>query len=165
MHHAPRALRGLRADGSGDAARGPALTTPGHTRPKTRRIAASLSTASRKDGPPSKFQAGRKEETNVVCGPWVARPSTPSSARQLNSPSSCGVILRVVTNAAVRADRDLRKMRSRIASPSTNGPRMSPPEPRAVIGKMISSVCSPFNATVSSRQQWTSISVGRLATG
>ena len=35
---------------------------------------------------------------------------------------------RVVTNAAVRADQDLRKIPSRIASPSTNGPRMSPPE-------------------------------------
>jgi transposase, IS30 family len=35
---------------------------------------------------------------------------------------------RVVTNAAARADRDLRKIPSRIASPSTNGPRMSPPE-------------------------------------
>ena len=44
---------------------------------------------------------------------------------QPKRPSSCGVISRVVTNAAGRADRDLRKIPSRIASPSTNGPRLS----------------------------------------
>jgi hypothetical protein len=35
--------------------------------------------------------------------------------------------LTVAINAAVRADRDLHKIRSVIASPSTNGPRMSTP--------------------------------------
>jgi hypothetical protein len=40
------------------------------------------------------------------------------------------------------ADRDLRKMPSRIASPSTNGPSMSRPEPRAATGRAISSFVS-----------------------
>ena len=45
--------------------------------------------------------------------------------RKANRPSSYGVISRAGTNAAARADRDLRKIPSRIASPSTNGPSMS----------------------------------------
>ena len=57
-------------------------------------------------------------------------------------PSSCGVISRAVTNAGVRADRGLREIRSRIASPSTNGPRMSTPEPRSAIGRVTSSSAS-----------------------
>jgi IS30 family transposase len=39
----------------------------------------------------------------------------------------------VVTNPAGYADRDLGKIPSRIASPSTNGPRLSTAEPRAAI--------------------------------
>jgi len=66
----------------------------------------------------------------------VARRSTPSSTGQRNRPSSYGVISRAVTNVAVRADQDLRRMRSRIASPSTNGPRRSTPEPRAATGRV-----------------------------
>ena len=83
----------------------------------------SLSTGSRKGGPRSKFQAGSRAETNLACGPWVARRSTPSSTGQRNRPSSYGVTSRAITNAAARADRDLRKIPSRIASPSTNGPK------------------------------------------
>jgi len=63
----------------------------------------SLSTGWRKGGPPSKFQAGSRAETNLVCGPWVARRSTRSSTGQANRPSSYGVISRAVTNAAARA--------------------------------------------------------------
>ena len=85
----------------------------------------SLSTGSQKGGPRSKFQAGSRAETNLACGPWVARRSTPSSTGQRNRPSSYGVTSRAITNAAARADRDLRKIPSRIASPSTNGPSMS----------------------------------------
>src|SRR6266516_3642186 len=81
----------------------------------------SLSTGSQKGGPRSKFQAGSRAETNLACGPWVARRSTPSSTGQRNRPSSYGVTSRAITNAAARADRDLRKIPSRIASPSTNG--------------------------------------------
>jgi transposase, IS30 family len=47
-----------------------------------------------------------------------------------------------VTNAAARTGRDLRKIPSRIASPSTNGPRRSTPEPRAAIGRVTSSFAS-----------------------
>jgi hypothetical protein len=39
-------------------------------------------------------------------------------------------------------DRDLRKIPSRIASPSTNGPSMSTPEPRAATGRVTSSFVS-----------------------
>ena len=53
-----------------------------------------------------------------------------------------GVISRAGTNAAARADRDLRKIPSRIASPSTNGPRRSTPEPRAATGRVTSSFVS-----------------------
>ena len=49
---------------------------------------------------------------------------------------------RAITDAAARADRDLRKIPSRIASPSTNGPRRSTPEPRAAIGRVTSSFAS-----------------------
>jgi hypothetical protein len=60
--------------------------------------------------------------------PWLtARFPAPI---QPKGPSSCGVISRVVTNAAGHADRDLRMIPSRIASPSTNGPRLSTAEPR-----------------------------------
>ena len=45
-------------------------------------------------------------------------------------------------NAAARADRDLRKIPSRVASPSTNGPSMSRPEPRAATGRVTSSFVS-----------------------
>ena len=72
----------------------------------------SLSTGSRKGGPRSKFQAGSRAETNLTCGPWVARRSTPSSTGQRNRPSSYGVTSRAVTNAAACADRDLRKIPS-----------------------------------------------------
>jgi Helix-turn-helix domain len=65
-----------------------------------------------------------------------------SSIGQPKGPSSCGVISRVVTNAAGHADRDLRKIPSRIASPSTNGPRLSTAEPRAAIGRVTSSFVS-----------------------
>jgi hypothetical protein len=41
----------------------------------------------------------------------------PLSIGQPKGPSSCGVISRVVTNAAGHADRDLRKILSRNASP------------------------------------------------
>ena len=85
----------------------------------------SLSTGSQKGGPRSKFQAGSRAETNLACGPWVARRSTPSSTGQRNRPSSYGVTSRAITNAAARADRDLRKIPLRIASPSTNGPSIS----------------------------------------
>ena len=53
-----------------------------------------------------------------------------------------GVTSRAITNAAARADRDLRKMPSRIASPSTNGPSMSRPEPRAATRRVTSSFVS-----------------------
>src|ERR1700720_884977 len=79
---------------------------------------------------------------NVAWGPWVARRSTPSSTGQRNRPSSYGVTSRAITNAAARADRDLRKIPSRIASPSTNGPSMSRPEPRAATGRVTSSFVS-----------------------
>ena len=102
----------------------------------------SLSTGSRKGGPRSKFQAGSRAETNLACGPWVARRSTPSSTGQRNRPSSYGVTSRAITNAAARADRDLRKIPSRIASPSTNGPSMSRPEPRAATRRVTSSFVS-----------------------
>ena len=65
-----------------------------------------------------------------------------SSIGQPKRPSSCGVISRVVTNAAGHAGRDLRKIPSRIASPSTNGPRLSTAEPRAAIGRVTSSFVS-----------------------
>jgi hypothetical protein len=52
------------------------------------------------------------------------------------------LISRAGTNAAARADRDLRKTPSRIASPSTNGPRQSTPEPRAATGRVTSSFVS-----------------------
>ena len=67
---------------------------------------------------------------------------TRSSTGQPNRPSSYGVISRAVTNAAARAGRDLREIPSRIASPSTNGPRRSTPEPRAAIGRVTSSFAS-----------------------
>ena len=51
-------------------------------------------------------------------------------------------VSRAVTNAAARAGRDLREIPSRIASPSTNGPRRSTPEPRAAIGRVTSSFAS-----------------------
>jgi len=73
---------------------------------------------------------------------WVARRFMPSSIGQPKGPSSCGVISRVVTNAAGHADRGLRKIPSRIASPSTNGPRLSMVEPRAAIGRVTSSFVS-----------------------
>ena len=75
-------------------------------------------------------------------GSRVARRSTPSSTGQANRPSSYGVTSRAITNAAARADRDLRKIPSRIASPSTNGPSMSRPEPRAATGRVTSSFVS-----------------------
>ena len=62
--------------------------------------------------------------------------------RAAQGPSSCGVISRVVTNAAGHAGRDLRKIPSRIASPSTNGPKLSTAEPRAAIGRVTSSFVS-----------------------
>ena len=102
----------------------------------------SLSTGSQKGGPRSKFQAGSRAETNLACGPWVARRSTPSSTGRRNRPSSYGVTSRAITNAAARADRDLRKIPSRVASPSTNGPSMSRPEPRAATGRVTSSFVS-----------------------
>src|SRR5207344_2569724 len=61
---------------------------------------------------------------------------------QRNRPSSYGVTSRAITNAAARADRDLRKIPSRVASPSTNGPSMSRPEPRAATGRVTSSFVS-----------------------
>jgi Helix-turn-helix domain len=64
------------------------------------------------------------------------------AAGQANRPISYGVISRAGTNAAARADRDLRKIPSRIASPSTNGPRRSTPEPRAATGRVTSSFVS-----------------------
>ena len=97
---------------------------------------------SQKSGPRSKFQAGSRAETNLACGPWVARRSTPSSTGRRNRPSSYGVTSRAITNAAARADRDLRKIPSRIASPSTNGPSMSRPEPTAATGRVTSSFVS-----------------------
>ena len=91
---------------------------------------------------PEQFQAGSRAETNLACGPWVARRSTPSSTGQRNRPSSYSVTSRAITNAAARADRDFRKIPSRIASPSTNGPSMSRPEPRAATGRVTSSFVS-----------------------
>ena len=70
---------------------------------------------------PEQISRWLREETNVICGPWVARRSMPLSIGQPKGPSSCGVISRVVTNAAGHADRDLRKIPSRIASPSIAG--------------------------------------------
>src|SRR4249920_1839562 len=51
----------------------------------------SLSTGSQKGGPRSKFQAGSRAETNLACGPWVARRSTPSSTGQRNKPYPLGL--------------------------------------------------------------------------
>ena len=62
--------------------------------------------------------------------------------RKPNRPSSYGVISHAVTNAAAHAGRDLREIPSRIASPSTNGPRRSTPESRAAIGRVTSSFAS-----------------------
>ena len=45
-------------------------------------------------------------------------------------------------HAAARSGRDLREIPSRIASPSTNGPSMSRPEPRAATGRVTSSFVS-----------------------
>jgi hypothetical protein len=73
-----------------------------------------------------------------------ASRSTPSSIGQPKGPSSCGVISRVVTNAAGHTDRDLRKIPLRIASPSTNGPRLSTGEPSAAIGRVTSSFVSAY---------------------
>ena len=70
---------------------------------------------------PEQISRWLREETNVICGPWVARRPMPLSIGQPKGPSSCGVISRAVTNAAGHADRDLRKIPSRIASPSTAG--------------------------------------------
>src|ERR1700736_4382878 len=91
---------------------------------------------------PEQISGWLKGGNDLACGPWVARRSTPSSTGQRNRPSSYGVISRAVTNAAARAGRDLRKIPSRIASPSTNGPRMSTPEPRAATGRVTSSFVS-----------------------
>ena len=88
---------------------------------------------------PEQISGWLREETNVVCRRWVARRSMPLSIGQPKGPSSCGVISRVVTNGAGHADRELRKIPSRIASPSTNGPRLSTAEPRAAIGRVTSS--------------------------
>jgi hypothetical protein len=65
-----------------------------------------------------------------------------ASVSRCAGPISYGVISRAGTNAAARADRDLRKTPSRIASPSTNGPRQSTPEPRAATGRVTSSFVS-----------------------
>jgi hypothetical protein len=59
----------------------------------------SLSTGSRKGGPPSKFQAGSRAETNLVCGPWVARRSTPVRRRDER-------VGERVTSGAARKGRD-----------------------------------------------------------
>ena len=91
---------------------------------------------------PEQISGWLKGGKNLACGPWVARRSTPSSTGQRNRPSSYGVTSRAITNAAARADRDLRKIPSRIASPSTNGPSMSRPEPRAATGRVTSSFVS-----------------------
>ena len=62
--------------------------------------------------------------------------------RAAQQADSYGVTSRAITNAAARADRDLRKIPSRVASPSTNGPSMSRPEPRAATGRVTSSFVS-----------------------
>ena len=51
-----------------------------------------------------------RAETNLPCGPRVARRSTLSSTGQANRPSSYGVISRAGTNATARAGRDLREI-------------------------------------------------------
>ena len=56
---------------------------------------------------------------------------------RMRPPSAHGYVF-----AAARAGRDLREIPSRIASPSTNGPRMSTPESRAAIGRVTSSFAS-----------------------
>ena len=62
----------------------------------------------------------------------------PSSIGQPQGPSELWrrYLTHVVSNAAGHAGRDLRKIPSRIASPSTNGPRLSTAEPRAAIGRV-----------------------------
>ena len=52
------------------------------------------------------------------------------------------LISRAVTNAGVRADRGPLEIRSKIGSPSMNGPRLSTPEPRPAIGRATSSSAS-----------------------
>ena len=91
---------------------------------------------------PEQISGWLKGGNEPVCVPWIARRSMRSSTGQPNRPSSYGVISRAVTNAAARAGRDLREIPSRIASPSTNGPSMSRPEPRAAIGRVTSSFAS-----------------------
>jgi hypothetical protein len=50
--------------------------------------------------PRANFRLAQRTETNLVCGPWVAKRSMPSSTGQANRPSSYGVISRAGTNAA-----------------------------------------------------------------
>src|SRR6476659_2098310 len=69
--------------------------------------------------PPEQISGWLKAGNAHRCRPWVARRFIPSSIGQPKAPSSCGFISRVVTNAAGHADRGLRKIPSRIASPST----------------------------------------------
>jgi IS30 family transposase len=80
-----------------------------------------LSTGSPKGGPASKL--GWLKGGNEPGLRPLGRETTPSSTGPRNRPGSYGVISRAGTNAAARADRDLGKIPSRIASPSTNGPR------------------------------------------
>ena len=82
----------------------------------------SLSTGSRKGGPRSKFQAGSRAETNLACGPWVARRSTPSSTGQRNRPSSYGWLPRAPSQTPpppARRSRASQRVRQGVASPST----------------------------------------------
>ena len=86
----------------------------------------------------------------------------PSSIGQPKGPSSCGVISRVVTNAAGHADRELRKIPSRIASPSTNGPRLSTAEPRVAIGRVTSSFLSAHGRSPKHRNtSWVTVPLWR----
>jgi hypothetical protein len=93
----------------------------------------SLSTGSRKGGPPSKFQAGSRAETNLVCGPWVARRSTPVRRRDER------VGVRVTSGAARRAAtrRAMLDIRSSSTNAGRSAVRAGPPRCRPSCGGFV----------------------------
>ena len=68
------------------------------------------------------LRGGNERRLRAVACETIYASSTAPPKR----PCSCGVISRAVTNTAVRADRDLREIRSRIASGATLYPRKPP---------------------------------------
>ena len=78
------------------------------------------------------------------CRTWqiISQLGLPLATNKSTSWATNSLISRVVSNAAGHADRDLRKIPSRIVYPSTNGPTLSTAEPRAAIGRVTSSFVS-----------------------